>query len=435
MLRALKLICINAISTAVVLGAAFLGLMVLDRSYGPPPGQSLSIELYPYEGFRNRADHTVTGDVPNEWQSYHDYNWQFGALGYFGDIDVRHPPAKQKDEIRIILTGGSGAMGQGARTNQDMLYVKLEDRLNELLKDSGTHARVINMAIGGGMIYQNFISLNLWAHALDPDIILAYAGRNDLWVPYATGDDGFVRFRELNELVTLHDKEAREDEPVLMRWMYRRLPNLYQKTELPIYLKQMFFSERYKAIADARYHQRRGLPAALACCGADRDDESVKALFGVAENSMALGLQSIKRDFQGIPIVLGWQAVGPSEWPAGGFQSSDYNSLYDKVVARTRGYVNDDWLFVNVHHELEQDPKPYIGTHLGNPGQTIVADMLADRMRPLVRRISRPATGIDPARRDRPLATFQGRRRTCEAPLHRHMRCERVLAGKNKGRQ
>ena len=36
--------------------------MVLDRSYGPPPEQSLSIELYPYEGFHNRAGYTLTGD-------------------------------------------------------------------------------------------------------------------------------------------------------------------------------------------------------------------------------------------------------------------------------------------------------------------------------------------------------------------------------------
>jgi hypothetical protein len=75
-----------------------------------------------------------------------------------------------------------------------------------------------------------------------------------------------------------------------------------------------------------------------------------------------------------------------------------------------RGYVNDDWLFVNVHDELEQDPKPYIGTHLGNPGQIIVADMLADRMRPLVRRISDQRQGFDPARRDRAVANPPGSR-------------------------
>src|SRR5262249_7992974 len=159
----------------------------------------------------NRAEYTVEGDIPNEQQPYHDFNWRFGSLGYFGDIDVRHPPAKQKDEIRVILIGGSGAMGQGARTNEDMLYSKLENRLNELLDGSGSRVRVINMAIGGSVLYQNFISLNLWAHPLDPDVILAYTGRNDIWVPFAEGNDGFIRFRELNQLVTLHDNQVRED--------------------------------------------------------------------------------------------------------------------------------------------------------------------------------------------------------------------------------
>jgi len=36
-------------------------------------------------------------------------------------------------------------MGQGARTNEDTLYRKLELRLNELMKDSGWRIRVINL--------------------------------------------------------------------------------------------------------------------------------------------------------------------------------------------------------------------------------------------------------------------------------------------------
>src|SRR5262249_53231197 len=142
--------------------------------------------------------------------------------------------------------GGSGGMGQGARTNQDMLYAKLEARLNELVKDSGARVRVINMAIGGGIRYQNFISRNLWAHPLAPDVILAYAGRNDLWLPFAQGNDGFMGFRQLNQLVTLHDNRVRGDEPKFMQWLARYFPNLYQRTDLSLYLKEIFFSERYK---------------------------------------------------------------------------------------------------------------------------------------------------------------------------------------------
>src|SRR5262249_51379110 len=153
---------------------------------------------------------------------------------------------------------------------------------------------------------QNFISLNLWAHPLKPDIILAYAGRNDLLVPFAEGNDGFVRFRELNQLATLHDNQAREDEPKMMQWLARRFPNLYQKSDLPLYLKEVFFSEYYKRIADARYAQRRGLPADFTCCGDSRARDEATV---IAERTMVRGLRSIKRDFEGIPIVLAWQAV------------------------------------------------------------------------------------------------------------------------------
>jgi hypothetical protein len=174
---------VAVIAAAYVLEWSYAGPHMIDR-----------LDLYPYEGFRNRADVHEVGERVNEAQSYKDFDYRFGPLGLFGDIDVRHPPAKPDNEIRIILIGGSGAMGEGARTDDDMLYRKLELRLNELMRDSNWHVQVINLAQGGNNNYQSFIALNRWGHQLDPDVILSSSGRNDLWIPLSEGMDGYLFF-------------------------------------------------------------------------------------------------------------------------------------------------------------------------------------------------------------------------------------------------
>jgi len=102
------------------------------------------------------------------------------------------------------------------------------------------------------------------------------------------------------------------------------------------------------------------------------------------------GLQSIKRDFLGIPVVLAWQAVAPKEFPyAEGWSAKGYDAFYAAVKSALEGYMNDDWLFINVHQHFLHDPKPYIGTHLGNEGHIAVADLIAERMAPLVRQVAK----------------------------------------------
>lgn len=224
-----------------VVVAIVAALYVID-SYKPLSGLVGQLDLYPYEGFRNRANvHTFGVN--------HDFDIRFGELGLFTDFDVRNPPPKEKDEIRIILIGGSGAMGQGARTNEDMLYRKLELRLNELMKDSGWRIRVINLAHGGSVTYQSFIALNRWGHEIDPDIILSYSGRNDIYVPLSEGSDGHLLFRTLNYLVIANDQDVEDDEPWIIRFIARQFPRLYKNSSIPFLLKTTIWSERYQEIA------------------------------------------------------------------------------------------------------------------------------------------------------------------------------------------
>ena len=65
-----------------LVGALILSVVLLEFSFrnNPLPEEKLTLELYPYDGFHNRADHVVTGDMANEQQPYHDYEWRFGGL-------------------------------------------------------------------------------------------------------------------------------------------------------------------------------------------------------------------------------------------------------------------------------------------------------------------------------------------------------------------
>ena len=183
-----------------------------------------------------------------------------------------------------------------------------------------------------------------------------------------------------------NDQDVEDDEPWIIRFIARQFPRLYKNSSIPFLLKTTIWSERYQEIADTRYRVRRGLPDSLRCCGSN-DPIGLATVKQIATTTTIHGLRSIKRDFLGIPIVLGWEAMAPSEFPFY-FLSSDYNLIFDAVADGVRGYINDEWLLINVHHALELDPKPYIATHLGNEGHTVVANFLAERMIGMVKQVA-----------------------------------------------
>src|SRR5438552_4186854 len=46
--------------------------------------------------------------------------------------------------------------------------------------------------MGGSISYQNFLALNLWGHALDPDAILSVSGFNELTLYRIFGSNLFI---------------------------------------------------------------------------------------------------------------------------------------------------------------------------------------------------------------------------------------------------
>ena len=149
-----------------------------------------TLEYYPFTGGQIQAHKRERGKLP--WTNlYDDFDVASGEYGFFIDFRLEAPPPKQDNEIRIVLTGGSAAQGWGGRTNADMFYQLLPTKLNQELQEHGQDCKVtiVNLAMASSQIYQNFIALNKWAHALQPDAIVSYSGGNEIAVPWASKGD------------------------------------------------------------------------------------------------------------------------------------------------------------------------------------------------------------------------------------------------------
>ncbi len=371
----------GTVALLITLGSLFAGLFAFDRFIALRPGNLIqavgeraatiyTLDLHPYTGWHIQPNFHHVGDLP-EMQAYHNYDLRSGDLGFFIDFPLFDPPPKAKGEYRIVLIGGSGAQGFGGRTNDDMFYRKLERMLNERTPSSGTTFRVINMAMAGSVTYQNFIALNRFGHQLKPDLILSYAGANDVTTPalHEKRSDGFFDFGKLKQLAIA----TRPSEfPPLLRPLVAVFPNIFTKTYFGVAAKQLFPNYFLKRARDA-YAAARPLPYADTQAFTD----------GYVVDFFVDSLKSIKRDFEGIPIMVAWQAIKTEPIRkhrnvVGTLRPGFYNDVYEKAKSRLQGYINDKWIFVNVHKILENDPSPDINTHLSNRGHTVVARLLAD---------------------------------------------------------
>ena len=88
-------------------------------------------------------------------------------FGFFTDWPLDEFPEKGPREYRIILIGGSGALGVGARTNEDMFYRRLEKALQEKFSSDGITIRVINLAVAGATVATQLRDLRAYARPLD----------------------------------------------------------------------------------------------------------------------------------------------------------------------------------------------------------------------------------------------------------------------------
>lgn len=86
---------------------------------------------------------------------------------------------KEKNEIRIFMTGGSTAWGSMAPNLNSTISAFLEKELNSK-NSSGFKFRVINAAAGGWNTTEERIWIQNRITEYEPDIIISYSGHNDI---------------------------------------------------------------------------------------------------------------------------------------------------------------------------------------------------------------------------------------------------------------
>lgn len=334
----------------------------LERDRLSPERTLLSLEPYPYEGWHLPAHFHHTGPLPREARPEGPYDLTTGDMGFMTEFPLLAPPRKEPRELRVVLTGGSGAQGWGASSNSAMLDRRLEARLSAALK--GRRVRVINLAMAGSGAYQNFIALNRYAHPLEPDLLVAVIGYNDARLAAESGGDGYFRWPQLAAFVAA--ARARDALPALEP-LRRLFPNAFGGTDLGLALNLLLGRGRFVRLAQRDYERERGVP--FSTLGPAR------FLSEVTVPQAALALNSMKRDFEGVPMLVAWQPAGP--WPAArakaaGLSPAFYNDAFKSVRAATEGRVNRAWRYVDLDAEL-----PGAGPHLDDAQQERAAGLLA----------------------------------------------------------
>jgi hypothetical protein len=365
---------------ALLVGLKLFDLFAVGSSLGTDrqtlPGLDLdaaqrtarTLELFPYEGWHMQANARVPcAGCAGEFR--------LGSMGFAIDFDVLSPPEKQADEYRIILIGGSGAHGWGASSTETTMARLLEGLLNA--RHDGRTYRVINLAMGSSVTYQNFIALNRWAHPLKPDLILSYSGVNDYTVPlhHAEMRDAHYYFNQLNSLAMA----ARASEmPPRLSWLAWFLPNLMTKTTIGYGIKYALFPSYFLERAQQSYDRSYG----------KRYTDPNKFIDELVTPNYIHAMQSIRRDFDGVPILIIWQASHDSEFK---FQLSwvgklgyvpklredFYDRMYQQVASRLSG---PGWHVANFHAYNRKMPSPEITVHPTDKGQKLLAQYVLQKL-------------------------------------------------------
>ena len=243
------------------------------------------MEIYPYTGGHTQADYPV------------GKNFKTGDHGFMVNFDLDRPPPKASSEFRLIFTGGSGAAGWGASQPANFLSSVLERLFAERADCRGERRlRVINLAMGDSQSYQNYIALNRWAHALEPDMIMSYSGFNDINVPWFTLSDGY---RNL-EVIQAFNRIARHSKsPRWLKFVGRVYPGLVRYSSLGIAIRSVGIRNE-SAAAHGEYLSR--FPTV------EKKPSAVMERLAIPNYVHAL--KSMKRDFRGIPMVIAFQPYG-----------------------------------------------------------------------------------------------------------------------------
>jgi len=202
------------------------------------------------------------------------------------------------------------------------------------------------------------------------------SGVNDIQVPIVNGSDSYFMFNNIGAFSLL----VRGSEyPITLHWLAKMFPNLMNKTPLGPSLKMMVGFDQMKHKFRAQFLQNSDTKIIRS--------NSTEFVDQVVVPAYVNSFKSIKRDFQGIPIMVALQAMSNNE--VSYFNNTQGQGYYNRFFKNSReilsGYMNDDWHFVNVHNRLSEIDEPYISLHLGNEGHEMVSEILANSIEPIIK--------------------------------------------------
>jgi len=347
-------------------------------------------ELYPYTGIHMQPYTRERGKEVLWDKTYPDYDVTSGEYGFWIDHALENWPAKEPNEIRIILTGGSAAQGWGGRTNAEMFYKLLPAKLSE---DTGCKVEVINLAMGASIIYQNFIALNKWGHALKPDAIISFSGNNEIAVPEVTRSDdagfmsGFAAGAGLQYVLRYSAS------PEWLKDLAEVFPGIVKRTRFGA-LVRFLYLEKYISEWQQGYVVNRGMPHDGPISREEQKKRYDKIKSGTLMDAVKTigvpmyihALDSMARDFAGIPVIAVFQPLGA--------HSAEYDFLRKDVSEKAKGVtfydMQAEWTRKNFY------PGSFVDSdllHLSNVGHRLVADYLAAFMLPFIQEPCRNLQG------------------------------------------
>ncbi|MEW5758331.1 MAG: hypothetical protein AB1755_02520 [Candidatus Omnitrophota bacterium] len=156
-----------------------------------PTGYLIDTELFTYQQYvvSSFPPDLILGKTKNVLESYFSKDECVdlgGAKARFNSYGFRSPefknlPPKKKNEFRIIITGGSvatsWAVGESC-TLDKQLYERLKLRHPEV------NFKIFNLAGAAWISFQELIAIQLFGINIDPDLVIALDGFNDIQHAY-----------------------------------------------------------------------------------------------------------------------------------------------------------------------------------------------------------------------------------------------------------
>ncbi len=214
----MRKVILSAILLVLALLVALGGVMLAEiglriAGIGTSRGQIVDVELFPYKNY------TVSSQ-PRDVSLGHGKSILDGYFGHsscdapdgstaifnsdgFRGPEFRNLPPKEKDEIRIVVVGGSASVswniGEGCTLDANL--AKLFER-----RWPGRKLRIVNLGSGAWKSMQELIAFQLHGIDVSPDIVVAFDGFNDILhafsmhyeTPYTSGmiNQAFERYRQ-----------------------------------------------------------------------------------------------------------------------------------------------------------------------------------------------------------------------------------------------